>query len=151
MFVEVVEDGLLYVAPGAGLAGAGLRAGAFATGRREGEVRPREAWPREEPREAVFFSGVLRSVSQENRMKVIRNAKIVQEREWEMYFFMRKRGKRPDYCSKIAIKWMRQMGGPGRRSGTGTVILTTIGPKNCDKTCEAGRFVSSFVADFHSI
>ncbi|GGH46226.1 hypothetical protein GCM10007423_45800 [Dyadobacter endophyticus] len=72
--------------------GAGFLAGAFATGLRagglrDGEVRPREAVLRDE----LWRSGVVRNTSQENNNVVIRIVKMVQERDWERYFFMRKR------------------------------------------------------------
>ena len=50
------------------------------------DVRPRDA----DPLDGVFFSGVVRNTSQESNV-VIRRMKIVQERDWERYFFMRKR------------------------------------------------------------
>jgi len=103
--------------------GTGFLAGAFATGLRAGEVRPRETVLREagprELREDEFLSGVLRSVSQENKNSVIRRVNTVQERGRERYFFMRKRNW-PDYFFKNSI-----------------IILTAFVPKNCGKYCEA--------------
>lgn len=86
----------MVVRVGAGLRSDGLRAGAFDTGLRAGDVRPRVVAPRDE----VFLSGVLRNTSQENSSVVIRRVKMVQDRDLERYFFMRKRIW-PDYFSKI--------------------------------------------------
>lgn len=84
------------VRAGAGLLLDGFLTGAFATGLRAGGRRVADVRPRDEdPREEVFLSGVVRNTSQESNV-VIRRMKIVQERDWERYFFMRKRNW-PDY------------------------------------------------------
>ena len=82
-----------------GLRSDGLRAGAFATGFRAGGLRVGEVRPRDAVRDEVFLSGDLRNTSQENNNVVIRSVKMMQDRGWKRYFFMRKRIW-PDYFFK---------------------------------------------------